>query len=108
MYPGIKFESGLGDKKTKLNICHHMLTSSKQLQNKSFHVVERTRPSSKCPKMKNARSKCAKVLFFIVKYANLGRSCCGRGCLCSLFFDPRTATGSDLKLNVMSHIGDCR
>jgi len=38
--------------KTKLNICHHMLTSSAQLQNRSFHVVERTRTSSKCQKMK--------------------------------------------------------
>ena len=30
----------LGHKRTKLNICHHMLTSSTQLQNRSFHVVE--------------------------------------------------------------------
>ena len=30
----------LGHKKTKLNIFHHMLTSSTQLQNKSFHVVD--------------------------------------------------------------------
>ena len=35
----------LGHKKTKLNICHDMLTSSTQLQNRSFHVVERTRTS---------------------------------------------------------------
>ena len=27
--------------KTTLNICHHMLTSSTHLQNRSFHVVER-------------------------------------------------------------------
>ena len=40
------------DKTTKWNICHHMLTSSTQLQNRSFHVVERTRTSAKCPKMK--------------------------------------------------------
>ena len=58
-------------KRTKLNICHHMLTSSSQLQNRSFHVVERTRTSSKCQKLKNARAKRAKILFFIVKYANL-------------------------------------
>ena len=56
-----------GHKKTKLNICHHMLTSSTQLQNRSFHVVERTTTSSKYQKMKNAR---AKILFFIVKCAN--------------------------------------
>ena len=64
----------LGHKKTKLKICHHMLTSSTQLQNRSFHVVERTRTSSKCQKMTNARAKHAKrakILFFIVKYANL-------------------------------------
>ena len=58
----------MGHKKTKLNICHHMLTSSTQLQNRSFHVVERTRTSSKCQKLKNARAKRAKILFFIVKY----------------------------------------
>ena len=38
------------DKKTKLNICQHTLTSSTQLQNRSFLVVERTRTSAKCPK----------------------------------------------------------
>ena len=54
-----------------MNICHHMLTPSTQLQNGSFQVVERTRTSSKCQKMKNARAKRAKILFFIVKYANL-------------------------------------
>ena len=31
---------------TKLNICRYMLASSTQLQNMSFHVVERTRTSS--------------------------------------------------------------
>ena len=71
---------------TKLNICHHMLTSSTQLQNRSFHVVERTRTSSKCQKMKNTSAKRAKILFFIVKYANLWGFCCRRrrGCLSSL------------------------
>ena len=62
-------------KETKLKICHHMLTSSTQLQNRAFHVVERTRTSSKCQKMKNARAKRAKILFFIVKYANLWGFC---------------------------------
>ena len=77
----------LGHKKTKLNICHHMLTSSTQLQNRSFHVVERTKTSSKYQKIKNARAKRAKILFFIVKYANLWGFCCHRrrGCLSSLF-----------------------
>ena len=66
------------DNKTKLNvICHHLLTSStQQLQNRSFHVAERTRMCAKCQNVKNARAKRAKLLFFIVKYANLRRFCC--------------------------------
>ena len=76
----------LGHKKTKLNNCHHMLTSSTQLQNRSFNVVERTRTSSKCQKTRNTRAKRAKILFFLVKYANLWGFCyrCRRGCLSSL------------------------
>ena len=54
----------LGHKKSKLNIFDHVLTSSTQLQNRSFHVVERTRTSSKCQKMKNARAKRAKNTVF--------------------------------------------
>ena len=82
----LNWNQRMGHKKAKLNICHHMLTSSTQLQNRSFHVVERTRTSSKCQKMKNARAKRAKILFFIVKYANLWGFCCRRrrGCLSSL------------------------
>ena len=53
-----------------MNICHDLLTSSTQLQNRSFYVVERTRASSKCQKMRNARAKRAKIMFFIAKYAN--------------------------------------
>ena len=71
----LNWNQRLGHKKTKLNICDHMLTSSTQLQNWSFHVVERTRTSSKCQKMKNARAKRAKILFFVVKYANLWGFC---------------------------------
>ena len=72
----LNWNQHLGHKRTKLNSCYHMLTSSTQLQNRSFHVVERTRTSSKCQKMKNARAKRAKILFFIVKYANLLGFCC--------------------------------
>ena len=81
----LNWNQRLGHKKTKLNICHHRLTSSTQLQNSSFDVVERTRTSSKCQKLKNARAKRAKILFFIVKYANLSGFCCRRrrGCLSS-------------------------
>ena len=83
----LNWNQRLGHKRTKLNICHHMLTSSTQLQNRSFHVVERTRTSTKCQKMKNARAKRAKLLFFIVNYTNLWGFCCRRrrGCLSSLF-----------------------
>ena len=73
----LNWNQRLGHEKTKLNICHHMLTSSTQLQNRSFHVVERTRMSTKCQNMKNARAKRAKILFFIVKYANLSRFVAG-------------------------------
>ena len=59
-----------------------MLTSSTQLQNRSFHVVERTRTSTKCQKMKNACAKRAKILFFIVNYANLWVFCCRRRRVC--------------------------
>ena len=82
----LNWNKRLGHKKTKLNICHHMLTSSTQLQNRSFHIVERTRTSSKCQKMKYASAKRAKILFSIVKYANLWGFCCRHsgGCLSSL------------------------
>ena len=82
----LNWNKRFGHKKTKLNICHHMLTSSTQLQNRSFHLVERTRTSSKCLKMKYARAKRAKILFSIVKYVNLWGFCCRRrrGCLSSL------------------------
>ena len=80
----LNWNQRLGHKKTKINICHHMLTSSTRLQNRSFHVVERTRTSTKCQKMKYAKR--AKILFFIVKYANMWSFCCRRrrGCLSSL------------------------
>ena len=86
----------LGQKKTKLNICHHMLT---QLQNRSFHVVERTRTSSKCQKMKYARAKRAKILFFLVKYANLWDFCCRRRCNCLKSLSPLFFSILDEKLS---------
>ena len=51
-YPGIKLDKRFRDKKTRVNICHHMVTSSTQLQNRSFQVAERTRTSAKCQKSK--------------------------------------------------------
>ena len=59
----LNWNQHLGHKKIKLNICHLMLASSTQLQNRSFHVVERTGTSTKCQQMKNARAKRAKILF---------------------------------------------
>ena len=55
------------------------------------HVVERTRTSAKCQKMKYARARRAKILFFIVKYANLWGFCYRRrrGCLNSLLHDQK-------------------
>ena len=72
-----------------------MLTLSTYPQNRSFHVVERTRTSSKCQKKKNARAKRAKILFSIVKYANLRGFCCRRrrGCLSSLLLLRRNHVG---------------
>ena len=105
--------------KTKLNICHHILTSSTQLQNRSFHVVERTRTSSKCQKMKYARAKRAKILFFTVKYANLWDFCCRR-CLSSLlaryvnwrslfrFLNFNSFTYVSMEICPQSAIGCCR
>ena len=59
----LNWNQHLGHKKTKLNICHHTLALFKHLQNRSFHVVERTRTSTKSQKMNNARAKRAKILF---------------------------------------------
>ena len=39
----LNWNQRLGHKKTKLDTCQHMLTSSTRQQNMSFYVVERTR-----------------------------------------------------------------
>ena len=57
-YSGIKLEPAPGTyKKTKLNICHHMLTSSTQLQNRWFHVVENVNHVFKMSKHKKCTCK---------------------------------------------------
>ena len=61
---GLNWNQSLRHKKTKLNICHHMLTSSTQLQNSSFHVVERTRTSTKCQKLKKCTCKACRNTVF--------------------------------------------
>ena len=65
-YPGFKLEPALLRQQNKIEHCHRMFTSSTQLQNRSFHVVERTKTSAKCRKMKNARAKRAKILLFLL------------------------------------------
>ena len=60
----LNWNQHFGNKATKLNICYHMLASSSQIQNRSLHVVERTRTSARCSKMKTARAKRVKLLFF--------------------------------------------
>ena len=67
----LNWNQRLGHKKTKLNLCHHMLTSSIQLQNRPFHVVERTRTFSKCQKMKNARAKLQSVQKYSFSLSNM-------------------------------------
>ena len=78
-YPGSKLEPALQrqeDKMEHLSSYAHVVHTT--LQNRSFHVLERTRKSLKCRKMKNACAKSAKRLFFIVKYANSWGFCCRR------------------------------
>ena len=62
-------------KKKKSQICSQGLTSSTQLNSKSFNVVDWTRTTAKCTTMINARTKRAKILFFIVRYSNVRRLC---------------------------------
>ena len=61
---GLNWNQRLGHNKKKLNICHHMLTSSTQLQNSSFHVVERTRMSTNCQKNEKGTCKACKNTVF--------------------------------------------
>ena len=98
----LNWNKRLGHKKTKLKICHHMLTSFTQFQNMSFHVVERTTTSSKCQKMKYARAKRANILFSIVKYADLWDFCCcrRRGCLSSRLQEREVTFSDDVLASV--------
>ena len=82
----LNWNRSLGQDKIEHLLSYAHVTLSTQLQKRLFHVVERTTTSSKCQKMKNARAKHAKILFFIVQYANLCGFCCRRrlDCLSSL------------------------
>ena len=77
-YPGIKLEPALETKEDKIehlsSYAHVVYTTAKQ-------VISRRRKNEnvyKCQKMKNARAKRAKILFSIVRYANLWGPCCRR------------------------------
>ena len=83
-HPGIQLEPALGtlqDKIEHLSSCAHVVhTALKQ-------VISRHRKNENVFKMsKNTRAKHAKIMFFIVKYANVWGFCCRRrlGCLSSL------------------------
>ena len=71
--PEIKLEPVLG-------------TSEDKIEHLSSYGHEKNESVFKLEKMKNARARRAKMLFFIVKYANLWRFFCRRrrGCLSSL------------------------
>ena len=61
---GLNWNQRLEHNKKKLNICHHMLMSSTQLQNSSFHVVEKTRMSTNCQKNEKGTCKACKNTVF--------------------------------------------
>ena len=61
---GLNWNQRFGHNKKKFNICHHMLTSSTQLQNSLFHVVERTRMSTNCQKNEKGTCKACKNTVF--------------------------------------------
>ena len=81
-YPGIKLEPALGtgeDKIEHLSLYAHVVhTTAKQVISRR----RRTRTSTKSQKKKKTRAKRSKILFLIVKYANLWGFCCRRrrGC----------------------------
>ena len=73
----LNWNQRLRDKKTNLRSCCQVFTSFTQRQKRYFmSSAGRDLAATKCTKMKNAHEKSAKLLFFIVKYANLWHSCC--------------------------------
>ena len=60
----LNWKQRLGHKKTKLNICHHMLTSSTQLQKGSFHVCRKNENVFKMSKNEICSCKACKNTFF--------------------------------------------
>ena len=77
-HPGIKLEPVLGTKEDKIE---HMSSYAHLVHTTAKQVISRRRKNEnvfKMSKKKNARAKRAKILFFIVKYANLWDFCCRR------------------------------
>ena len=66
----------------KRKISPQVLTFFIKLQTWLFHVVVLLTATKKWTNVKNARAGRAKLLFLATKYANLGRSHCGRHCRC--------------------------
>ena len=67
--PGIKLEPEVQRKECEIE---HLSSYAHIFHtNSSCHIVERTRMSAKFPKLKTESAKPAKLLFFIVKRANL-------------------------------------
>ena len=83
-YPIIKLEPALGALEDKIE---HLSSYAHVVHTTAKQVISRRRKNENVYKMsKNARAKRAKILFFIVNYANLCGFCCRRrrGCLSSL------------------------
>ena len=75
-YTGIKLEPALGTLEDKIE---HLSSYAHVVHTTAKQVISRRRKNenvrAKCQKIKNARAKRAKILFFIVKYANLWGFC---------------------------------
>ena len=61
------------ERKQNENLSTALTSSIQTLQKvtRHVHIVDWTRTSAKCKEITNARAKRAKLLFFIVRYANL-------------------------------------
>ena len=69
-YLGVKLEPLFQKLENKFE---HLSSYAHVVHTTAVHVISRRRrttTSLKCPKMKNARAKRTKLLFFVVKYAN--------------------------------------
>ena len=78
-YPGNKLEQALTTQEDKIE---HLSLDVHIVHTTAKQVISRRRKNENIYKMKNARAKRAKILCFIVKYANLWGFCCRRrrGC----------------------------